>query len=227
MLHVQAIGALYAVTAGESRTRIVAIGPGRSLAVGAGAVWNETRSVTGPLFSGLGVEDLDPFRDCQQWPATARLTEPEWLSWQHGLITAGQHLVQFVPSYARPLGAGLRAVVPLRFPAANGSRSATSRQAFGAVATVLPRARARPGELAELLLHEFQHVKLNALLDLHVLLDALPLLGGYGSPGGTTHGHWEVHCMVRTPTSPSRICANPRARLYGRSTCSTNPGYAG
>jgi uncharacterized protein len=170
MLFVPATGALK-VTAGTGRTKAVTIRQGRNLAADTGAVWQEARSVTGPLFPRLAVEDLDPFRDCQQWPATARLTEPEWLSWQRGLTTAGQHLIEVVPSYARSLGAGLRTVVPLR-PTATGSRSATSRQAFGAVATVLPRAAALPGELAELLLHEFQHVKLNALLDLHVLFDA-------------------------------------------------------
>ncbi len=171
MLHVPLTGAL-AVTAGESRTEVVTIGPGRRLAARAGGVWQETRSVTGPLFSRLAVEDLDPFRDCQQWPAADRLTEPEWLSWQRGLLAAGQHLSQLVPAYACSIGVGLRAVVPLRPPAA-GRRSATAQRAFGAVAVALPRESAPPGELAELLLHEFQHVKLNALLDLHVLFDAM------------------------------------------------------
>jgi uncharacterized protein len=46
--------------------------------------------------------------------------------------------------------------------------SATARQAFGAVAAALP---ADPVILALLIIHEFQHVKLGAVLDLYDLYD--------------------------------------------------------
>jgi uncharacterized protein len=46
--------------------------------------------------------------------------------------------------------------------------SATARHAFGAVAVALP---ADPVTLALLLIHEFQHVKLGAVLDLYDLYD--------------------------------------------------------
>jgi len=69
------------------------------------------------------------------------------------------------------LGAFLRTVVPLRPVPMNERRSATAKRAFGAVALALPGRRAGDGALSELLLHEFQHVKLNALVDLHRLSD--------------------------------------------------------
>jgi uncharacterized protein len=46
--------------------------------------------------------------------------------------------------------------------------SAAARQAFGAVGAALP---ADPVTLALLLIHEFQHVKLGAILDLYDLFD--------------------------------------------------------
>jgi uncharacterized protein len=58
--------------------------------------------------------------------------------------------------------------VPLRQSTA-GMRSSTARQAHGAVALALPA----PGRgVDELLIHEFQHVKLNVLLDMYELFDA-------------------------------------------------------
>ena len=127
-----------------------------------GAGWHEARYLTGTPFGRLAVEDLDPYRDCQDWPATARLGVSEWLAWQRALAAAGQHLASTVPAYADAIAAGLRAVVPLRSAAA-GRRSATARQAFGALAVALP---AGTSELSALLIHEFQHIKLSALLDL-------------------------------------------------------------
>jgi uncharacterized protein len=166
MLHLPGAGAI-AVGSGAETTTVVSVTPdGRTVARGGGR-WYEARFVTSQPFSRLAVEDLDPFRDCQDWPATGRLPTAEWLAWRRGLAAAGQGLAAAVPAYARVLGAGLRAVVPVH-PAAAYTRSATARQAFGAMAAALP---GEPGELGELLLHEFQHVKFNALLDMYQLFD--------------------------------------------------------
>lgn len=162
LLHVPTAGAV-AACAAAGRTEVVWVRSGRQPEARGGGDWWRARYVTGTPFRRLALEDLDPFRDCQEWPATSRLPVPEWLAWERGLVTAGRHLTGVVPAYAQVLGEGLRAVVPLR-PVATGSRSATARQAFGALAAALP---GEPGELSVLLLHEFQHVKLNALLDLH------------------------------------------------------------
>jgi uncharacterized protein len=115
----------------------------------------------------LTLEDLDPLRDCHHWPAAARRTPAQWRAWQADLIAAGQRLTATVPDYSQVLGAGLRAVVPLR-QGARGDRSAAAARAFGAVALAPTK---RPGGLHELLLHEFQHVKLHALTNLHDLFD--------------------------------------------------------
>jgi uncharacterized protein len=166
LLHLPTVGAV-AVRAGSGRTNVLSVRPGRQPAARGGGRWRMARHVTQAPFRNLAVEDLDPFRDCQDWPATGRLAIAEWLAWRRGLVAAGRHLAAVVPGYAQVLCAGLRAVVPLR-SAETSSRSATARQAFGAVAAALP---VEPSELSALLLHEFQHVKLNALLDLRKLFD--------------------------------------------------------
>jgi uncharacterized protein len=169
MLHLPAAGAI-AANAGQLPTEVVKVNRDGRVTARGGGRWLRARYATGPPFSRLAIEDLDPFRDCQDWPATGRLTTVEWIAWRRGLALAGKHLATALPTYARVLGAGLRAVVPVH-PAAAHNRSATARQAFGAVAAALPREPSEPGELGSLLLHEFQHVKLNALLDMYELFD--------------------------------------------------------
>jgi uncharacterized protein len=169
MLYLPGTGAI-AVSTGTGRTEVVSVTPaGRAVARNGGR-WLAARFVTGPPFSTLAVEDLDPFRDCQDWPATGRLPRDDWLAWQHGLNIAGKQLAECVPAYAQVLGAGLRAIVPVR-SAATHNRSATAREAFGAIAAGLHGDPSGPQELSALLLHEFQHVKLNVLVDLYELFD--------------------------------------------------------
>lgn len=166
-VHLPTVGAI-AVRSGQGATRLLSLAPGRQPMVRGGDRLRRVLLVATAPFQHLAVEDLDPFRDCQEWAAADRLPISEGQAWQRDLAAAGRHLVAAVPSYARVLGQGLRAVVPLR-PGATGSRSATAAHAFGAVAIALPGPRASRGELSELLLHEFQHVKLYALLDLYRL----------------------------------------------------------
>jgi uncharacterized protein len=164
LMHLPGIGALQ-VGAGTARTAALSVSPD-GLTVPGGGRWHATRS-----FGARGVrvtlEDLDPFRDCQGWPAAGRLTTAQWRAWRQALGACVPRLRADLPGYAEVLGAGLRSVVPLR-PAADSDRSATTRHAFGAVAVALP---ARPAALDELLLHEFQHVKLHVLADLQDLFD--------------------------------------------------------
>jgi uncharacterized protein len=163
-LHLPTMGALQAET-GSARTAVICVSPAGLKAGGCGT-WHTVRRVSGPAFR-VALEDLDPFRNCQEWPAADRLSAADWRIWRHDLSLAGQWLATALPAYASTLIAGLRTVVPLR-PGAAGDRSATARQAFGAIALGLPR---EPGTLEELILHEFQHVKLHALLDLYDLFD--------------------------------------------------------
>nr|WP_237547475.1 HEXXH motif-containing putative peptide modification protein [Streptomyces sp. SID5476] len=72
--------------------------------------------------------------------------------------------------YAQAIAVGLSTVTPLT-PAPSGDDvSATSRHAFGAVGIALPRTAE---DLAMLLVHEYQHVKLGAMLDMFDLLDGV------------------------------------------------------
>jgi len=164
-LHLPTMGALQ-VDTGSARTAVISVSPARLAAGDCGGRWHAARRVSGPAFQ-VALEDLDPFRDCQRWPAADRLSPADWRIWRRELSAAGTRLAAALPAYTKTLGVGLRCVVPLR-PGAVGQRSATASQAFGAVALGLPR---RPGTVDGLLLHEFQHVKLNALLDLHALFD--------------------------------------------------------
>jgi uncharacterized protein len=162
--HLPGVGALRA-DPGDGRSVVVSIGAsGRVTVPGRDAEWSPVRRLDGADLA-VAVEDLDPFRDCQDWPPSGRLPGPEWDTWRRALAAAGHELAERVPRYASVLRAGLRAVVPLRPGDTGNGRSATARHAFGGVGVALP------GDLAELLVHEFQHVKLNALMDLYRLAD--------------------------------------------------------
>jgi uncharacterized protein len=116
----------------------------------------------------VALEDTDPYRDCHQWQALPRLTDSGYNWWQEQFQGAWREIKDTHAAYAPALAAGLTTLMPLA-PAKEGSDvSATARHAFGAVATALP---ADPVVLALLLIHEFQHVKLGAVLDLYDLYD--------------------------------------------------------
>jgi uncharacterized protein len=129
--------------------------------------WQPRRVLRGAGF-GVALEDTDPYRDCHQWPTAPRLTDAEAARWQREFQAAWQEIEREHPKYALSLAAGLTTLTPLL--AAPGGRevSAASRNAFGAVAIALP---ADAQALARLLICDFQHVKLGALLDLCDLYD--------------------------------------------------------
>lgn len=133
----------------------------------ADAGWRQRRSCeTGGW--PVSLEDTDPWRDCHGHPAHDRLAEGEAEAWQAGLAAAWRWIRRELPAYAPGIAAGLRVVTPLR-PSGDGSDiSSAARDAFGAVAVARP---AGPELLALLLVHEFQHVKLGAVLDLVDLHD--------------------------------------------------------
>ncbi|MEV4756104.1 FxsB family cyclophane-forming radical SAM/SPASM peptide maturase [Micromonospora sp. NPDC049559] len=128
--------------------------------------WQPARFVEAESWRLL-VEDLDPYRDCYDRPATARLTPERAATWRRHLAAAAALVRRDVPGHLPGLRVGLRAVTPLADDPHGRLHSGTSRHAFGAVGTVLAPAE----ELAVLLVHEFQHVKLGAVLDLCDLVD--------------------------------------------------------
>lgn len=129
--------------------------------------WQAVRKLTAPGIS-VALEDTDPYRDCHQWPAAPRLTDAVFADWQRRFSDAWADIEREHSAYAPGLAAGLRTVTPLSAGPAGRELSATARQAFGAVAAALP---AEHSTLALLLIHEFQHVKLGAVLDLYDLYD--------------------------------------------------------
>lgn len=116
----------------------------------------------------VALEDTDPQRDSHQWPVEDRLGEAELQAWTGALREATELLDRDLPGYAQGLRAGLSTVTPLRPGPPGRDVSAAARQAFGAVGIARP---ATAPTLALLLAHEFQHVKLGAVLDLVDLYD--------------------------------------------------------
>jgi len=138
-----------------------------SFSAGGTADWQPVRTLTA---DGLTVvlEDTDPYRDCHQWPAADRLTDTEAADWQQHFAAAWQEINRDFPAYAAAIRVGLKVLMPMSPAPPGRDISAAARQAFGAIGIALP---ADATTLASLIMHEFQHVKLGAVLDLYDLYD--------------------------------------------------------
>jgi uncharacterized protein len=131
------------------------------------ADWQPVRELSSGQFV-VRLEDTDPYRDCHQWPAADRLPAREVDRWQRQFAAAWPLIDRAFPGYLPGLTAGLSTIMPLASGEPGREISAASRQAFGVVGAALP---AGGDVLALLILHEFQHVKLGAVLDLFDLCD--------------------------------------------------------
>ncbi|MDU0289154.1 aKG-HExxH-type peptide beta-hydroxylase [Saccharothrix longispora] len=107
------------------------------------------------------VDDLDPYREFTSPVPPAPLDGAEWDEWRKLLGEAWDLLTSRHAEAAEELSAGLSAVVPLA--AGRDVFAASSAAAFGAIA-MSPKRSAT--EFGEALVHELQHSKVNALLDL-------------------------------------------------------------
>ncbi|MET9910449.1 FxsB family cyclophane-forming radical SAM/SPASM peptide maturase [Streptomyces sp. NPDC006476] len=116
----------------------------------------------------IALEDTDPWRDVHGYAVQPRLSDAAAEKWRGRLTAAWEWIRRELPAYAPGLAAGLSVVTPLRAGVSGADISSAARDAFGAVAVARPDA---PETLACLLVHEFQHVKLGALLDLTDLYD--------------------------------------------------------
>jgi uncharacterized protein len=117
------------------------------------------------------LEDTDPYRDCHQWPAAPRLSAENVAAWQAQFAVAWDLIQRDYPGYAAGIETGLSTIMPLANDVPGREISASARSAFGAIGAALPAS----GEaLALLLIHEFQHVKLGAILDRHDLCLEIP-----------------------------------------------------
>ncbi|MFB7291667.1 FxsB family cyclophane-forming radical SAM/SPASM peptide maturase [Actinacidiphila glaucinigra] len=150
----------FSVSAAGGTVRIDVHGPGDER-------WHPVRRV-GPAGWSVALEDTDRYRDAHQWPPVPRQDEAEVKAWHEDLVAAWDFLGRELPRYAPGLAAGLGTVTPLVPPGDGSDVSGAARQAFGAVGIARP---ASPDTLALLVAHEFQHVKLGAVLDLADLYD--------------------------------------------------------
>jgi uncharacterized protein len=126
------------------------------------ADWQPVRTLLAPGWC-LALDDTDPYRDGQQWPAAPRLSDAELADWQRDFQLAWQRIEARYPAYAPGLVAGLTTLTPVAGRPDGPAVNASARQAFGAVAASPP---ADPGAMAGLLIQEFQRAKLGAVLDL-------------------------------------------------------------
>jgi uncharacterized protein len=116
---------------------------------------------------GVRLEDQDPYRDCHEWTAAGVQTAADARWWSESLEALLALVAADVPGQLPTVHTGLKVLTPL-VPDPNGAgRASTARHAFGAVAVAPAPVR----DLAEMVVHELQHSKLGAVLDLVPLFD--------------------------------------------------------
>ena len=120
------------------------------------------RASAGQLTLRVVIDDLDPYRLPAAAALGGRLDAAEAARWQAVLESAWILLAGQPTATAAEIQAAIRVLTPLR-PPAQGQLSASSREVFGCVA-LSPPADGR--SLAVTLVHEVQHAKLAAILDL-------------------------------------------------------------
>jgi HEXXH motif-containing protein len=151
-----AAGVIYLTSADGSETRLEE-----------SAGWWPLRTLgTGrELRLSVFLDDLDPYRDLADPIAPARLDDAAVGRWQTLLDEAWSLLCRWHRPTAESIAEGMLSLVPL--PAGGGeTRSASSGEAFGGVLVSPP---ADGTDLAVSLVHEFQHIKLGALIHLGAL----------------------------------------------------------
>lgn len=128
--------------------------------------WRPTpavRATAGTREWSVGLDDTDPYGPFIRGREVPRLSPQRLRSWRSLLAGAWEMLSRDQPELAGSLAETMRSLVPLA-PAVRGEPySATSPESYGSAMVGLPRT---PTSLAVALVHEFQHVKLGALLDL-------------------------------------------------------------
>lgn len=111
----------------------------------------------------LIIDDLDPFRGGHGLRLADRLDDTTVAGWQGLLRDGWEILVRRHRERAELLAEGLVCIAPVEVDEKGTGANATSMNAFGALSMSWPY---DPSNLAVGLVHEFQHGKLGALLDL-------------------------------------------------------------
>jgi uncharacterized protein len=158
----------YAVQAGQVSTLSVTTSGGRLITSGTRLPVRELTGDAAGMQIRLMLDDVHPYRHGYNLPPLNRLTRTEADLWQELFGPAWALLATHLPDRASEMIAGLRTLVPLAQLDARSASSATLRHAFGVFGLTLPPTAY---DFAVTLVHEFQHSKLSALLDLTVLTD--------------------------------------------------------
>jgi HEXXH motif-containing protein len=136
-----------------------------------GPGWLPLRRLAGSyrdIVCTVRVEDGNPYRDGYHAPPSERLTASEADEWQALFAEAWALIVRHLPDRAAELTDGLQAVVPLKDMGDGAARSGTARESVGAFGLTKPRS---PEDFVITIVHELQHSKLSAVLDLIKLYD--------------------------------------------------------
>lgn len=162
---------------------------------GSGVQWSAIPRIhakTNGLVFDVAFDVNDPFLAYLGRPST-HPSSADLVAWQTLLDMAWRILVRHYPIVAEAVAAGVSVLVPLAGPATSFPRSITSGWTFGAIGLSLPRDAL---SLAEIFVHEFQHLVLSAVEDLDTLVvprHDVPL--GYAPwrddprpPAGLLHG---------------------------------------
>lgn len=183
--------------------------------------WRGIRMLScgGLLPISVALDDLDPFRDPGGLAGADVIDPADLPRWQETFAAAWALLARDHTDRARAIRVALRSLVPARGGPRGMSTSATTASAFGAVALSPP---ASPAAFAVTLVHELQHNRLNAILDLVELYDR-SRLPRYYAPwrddprplGALLHGvyahlgvagFWRTHRTVAT--GPESVLAH-------------------
>ncbi len=116
----------------------------------------------------LRLDFHDPTRHRLDLPMADEVGPDATDLWRQRIDAGWRILRGYDPSVAEALAAGLTTIYPLRSTSDANELSASAGEAFGAVAMTLPRDGL---SCAAALIHEFQHNKLSALLDLVALAE--------------------------------------------------------
>ncbi|MEV6964791.1 HEXXH motif domain-containing protein [Hamadaea sp. NPDC051192] len=173
---VASVPGLGALSTGDAPVRLIAdggqltadVGGRRVLLSGDGDVpgLQRVRDLTAPGVR-IALDDVDPYRHGHHAPPANRLDDADFEQWEKLFGEAWGLLTRRLPERAAELAAGLRTLVPLQTDS-RAARSATIKYAFGVFGLTLPPSAA---EFAVTMVHEFQHSKLSAILDLTPMTD--------------------------------------------------------
>ncbi|MFE4656093.1 HEXXH motif domain-containing protein [Streptomyces hydrogenans] len=112
------------------------------------------------------LDDLDPYRELGEPLPPGRIAPDGTARWRAGFGRAFEVLEECDPETAAALAVGLRSLTPVPAPPSGLVRSASSGDAFGGLLCSPPP---DPVTFAVTLVHEFQHLKLGALVHLLTL----------------------------------------------------------